>query len=64
MKKPKPKKKSKHDDPFLKAAARYLERHGWTVLVIGGTGVHQHPGGFRFNYQLVINFTGKKRVAP
>jgi hypothetical protein len=55
MKKPAAKK----HDSFLKAATRYLEQNGWSVLVIGGTSVHQ--GDRPFNFKLMVGFTGKKK---
>lgn len=59
--KTKPKKQRRAKPDLLTVAAQYLKDNGWEVLVIGGTEIHQEPGAFKYNYQFVVNFTGKKR---
>jgi hypothetical protein len=48
---------------FARAMARYLDTQGWTVLVAGGVGIEARPP-LKYNYRLVMDFTGKKRVTP
>lgn len=54
------KKPMTKDQRFLTAAAQFLERRGWNVLVIGTSRVQQQPFERKFNYELVLSFTGSK----
>lgn len=56
--KPTKKRKAKSVELPFKELARFLKAAGWTPLVIGGCHIQQRPGDFRFNYDLVIHFTG------
>lgn len=58
---PKPRKRIKKPD--IRDVAAYLESVGWSVMVIGPGHVQQQPGAYKFNYELVIPFTGNKKVA-
>lgn len=62
------KKKAKPKKPVelpLRGIARFLEANGWKVFVIGGKSSIQQPfGASMFNYELVIQFTGAKKVNP
>lgn len=62
MKKRAPKKKDLPDD-MLNSVAKFLEKNGWKVLVIGSPKIQQPIGNFAFNYEFVLSFTGKKKDA-
>lgn len=50
-------------DRMLTATAKFLEKQGWKVLVIGSPRIMQQPGELAFNYEFVLRFTGKKKDA-
>jgi len=53
--------RAKGNKDFIDHAAKYLKDNGWLPIVIGGTGVRQDPSShLKFNYELVVRFTGKK----
>lgn len=47
-------------DLLLNSATKFLRSKGWKPIVIGGISIEQQQGFPRFNYQLVIKFTGGK----
>lgn len=56
-------KRSSQEDMMLGSVAKYLEKKGWRVLVIGASRIQQQPGDAAFNYEFVFRFTGKKKDA-
>ena len=50
---------SRETDRFLQLAAKFIESHGWRVIVISADHI-QGPVGGRGKYELVIKFIGKK----
>lgn len=48
---------------MLGSVAKYLEKKGWKVLVIGSPRIEQQPGDLQFNYEFILRFTGKKKDA-
>lgn len=56
-------KASKREPDFLDQAARFLKSKGWAPIVIGGITIEQPLGSLKYNYQLVVKFTGS-RVTP
>lgn len=46
------------EDKLLEDIGRYLESKGWKAVVIGFKGIS--PGERKYNYSLIIDFTGKK----
>lgn len=59
-------KKMKQKKPVelpLHGISRFLKASGWNVFVIGGkSSIQQSIGSPKYNYELVIRFTGSKRV--
>ncbi|HDZ18843.1 hypothetical protein LCGC14_0641440 [marine sediment metagenome] len=53
----------KEDEAFYKVAksiADFMELKGWKVLIIAGIRVQKQPLSLKYNYELIIKFTGKK----
>lgn len=48
-------------DVLLNAATKFLRDSDWNPIVIGGITIEQPQGFPKFNYQLVIKFTGGKK---
>lgn len=48
---------------MLGVVAKYLEKQGWKVLIIGSPRIEQQFGNRPFNYEFVLRFTGKKKNA-
>jgi len=48
------------EQELLKELGKYLESKGYSPLVIGFKGITQRDK--KYNFSLIINFTGKKRV--
>ncbi len=46
-------------DKLVDAMADYLRAEGWNPLVAGGIRIEQPIGNVRYNYELVIPFTGR-----
>ena len=57
-------KRDKKLDRLYDAAADYIKSVGGTPVVIGGVSISQDPSALKFNFQLVINWTGKLPVTP
>lgn len=47
-------------EKFYKEVAKFLKEKGWGVLVIGGIRIEQRNPSRKYNFELVVNFTGKK----
>ena len=43
---------------LLEDIGKYLKNKGWKALIIGFEGISQRE--LKYNYSLIINFTGKK----
>jgi len=52
------------EDILLNAIGPYLESIGWRALVAGVDRVQQEAGSLKYNYELVIKFTGSKIPDP
>ena len=48
-------------DNLIKEATKLLKKGGWNVLVIGDVRVEQRSLRRKYNYELVIGFTGRKQ---
>jgi len=46
------------EDKLIEAMAEYLREKGWNPLVGGLVVIQQQPGERKFNFELVIRFTG------
>ena len=49
-----------NEDKLLEDLGEYLKSKGWDVSVIGFNGIAQYHTDLKYNYSLIINFTGKK----
>lgn len=53
--------KSDDTDRLYKSIAKYLEKRGWKVLVIGGSKISQGLTAKECNYEFSVSFTGAKQ---
>ena len=50
----------KYTDALYSAVRNYIEEHGGKVVVIGGVSVMHGPTDYKYNFSLLVRFTGKK----
>ena len=55
-------KKKRLEEKAIDACAAYLRSIGWEPLVAGFDSIEQ--GSLKYNFRLVLGFTGKKKDKP